>query len=572
MPRRCRPSTWRRPLIGVVLVLLALLAPAAAAHAQQDALVPESVAPPSQTEPPPGFGISARQAITVALQVPEVRRERAEHPTLKPIAVIETMADEPVFDVMFLTPGEQSQYGSEIRVDVHVSGLTGDVVGVWTGPQAATPLARGEEPSVGMSLNRPYVWLPLGAIFLLAFFDPRRPLRLLHLDLLVLLGFGLSQLYFNQGRIELAMPLVYPLLGYLLVRMLLAGFRPRERRERLVPRLPVRWMAVGLVLLVAFRVGLNLADSTVVDVGYASVVGADRIVHGEELYVDNDVHGDTYGPVSYLAYIPFETLWPWSGSWDDVPAAHATAIAFDLLTIVGLMLLGSTLRRGREGRRLGLALAFAWAAYPFSLLALQENTNDLMIAALLVLSLAALRSPPGRGALLGLAAAAKFAPLAVAPLLAAGTGEQRGRALLGFVAAFAAVCAAVTVPFIPDGGLRELYDTTIGVQLGRGSPFSIWALQPSLDWLQTALKLGAAGLAVALAFVPRRRDARQVVALAAAVMIAVQLPATHWFYFYLAWVAPLVLATAMSAYREPVLSTPAAPSMDRWTRAAKRFG
>ena len=572
MPRRCRPSTWRRPLIGVVLVLLALLAPAAAAHAQQDALVPESVAPPSQTEPPPGFGISARQAITVALQVPEVRRERAEHPTLKPIAVIETMADEPVFDVMFLTPGEQSQYGSEIRVDVHVSGLTGDVVGVWTGPQAATPLARGEEPSVGMSLNRPYVWLPLGAIFLLAFFDPRRPLRLLHLDLLVLLGFGLSQLYFNQGRIELAMPLVYPLLGYLLVRMLLAGFRPRERRERLVPRLPVRWMAVGLVLLVAFRVGLNLADSTVVDVGYASVVGADRIVHGEELYVDNDVHGDTYGPVSYLAYIPFETLWPWSGSWDDVPAAHATAIAFDLLTIVGLMLLGSTLRRGREGRRLGLALAFAWAAYPFSLLALQENTNDLMIAALLVLSLAALRSPPGRGALLGLAAAAKFAPLAVAPLLAAGTGEQRGRALLGFVAAFAAVCAAVTVPFIPDGGLRELYDTTIGFQLGRGSPFSIWALQPSLDWLQTALKLGAAGLAVALAFVPRRRDARQVVALAAAVMIAVQLPATHWFYFYLAWVAPLVLATAMSAYREPVLSTPAAPSMDRWTRAAKRFG
>ena len=572
MPRRCRPSTWRRPLIGVVLVLLALLAPAAAAHAQQDALVPESVAPPSQTEPPPGFGISARQAITVALQVPEVRRERAEHPTLKPIAVIETMADEPVFDVMFLTPGEQSQYGSEIRVDVHVSGLTGDVVGVWTGPQAATPLARGEEPSVGMSLNRPYVWLPLGAIFLLAFIDPRRPLRLLHLDLLVLLGFGLSQLYFNQGRIELAMPLVYPLLGYLLVRMLLAGFRPRERRERLVPRLPVRWMAVGLVLLVAFRVGLNLADSTVVDVGYASVVGADRIVHGEELYVDNDVHGDTYGPVSYLAYIPFETLWPWSGSWDDVPAAHATAIAFDLLTIVGLMLLGSTLRRGREGRRLGLALAFAWAAYPFSLLALQENTNDLMIAALLVLSLAALRSPPGRGALLGRAAAAKFAPLAVAPLLAAGTGEQRGRALLGFVAAFAAVCAAVTVPFIPDGGLRELYDTTIGFQLGRGSPFSIWALQPSLDWLQTALKLGAAGLAVALAFVPRRRDARQVVALAAAVMIAVQLPATHWFYFYLAWVAPLVLATAMSAYREPVLSTPAAPSMDRWTRAAKRFG
>src|SRR5262245_977305 len=447
-----RPSAWRRSLIGACLVIVALAATPAAASAQQDALVPESVAPPTQTEPPPGFGISARQAKVSATRVPEVRDARAEHPTLTPVVAIDTSANEPRFDVMFLTPGRRSRYGSEIRVDVIVSGLTGEVLHAWAGPQAATPLARGEEPSVGLSLNRPYVWLPLAAIFLLAFFDPRRPLRLLHVDLVVLLGFGLSQLYFNQGRIDISVPLVYPLLGYLLVRTLVAGFRPSERTERLVPRLPVRWMAIGLVLLVAFRVGLNLADSTVIDVGYASVVGADRVVHGEQLYVDNDVHGDTYGPVNYLAYVPFEALLPWDGTWDSVPAAHAAAITFDLLTIVGLMLLGATLRPGRQGRRLGLAMSFAWAAYPFSLLALQENTNDLMIAALLVLSLAALRSPPGRGALLGLAAAAKFAPLAIAPLLASGTGERRARSVLGFGLAFTAVCVVATVPFIPDGG------------------------------------------------------------------------------------------------------------------------
>ena len=566
-----RPSARRRSFIGACLVIVALVAAPAQAHAQQDGLVPQSVAPPSQTEPPPGFAISARQAKQVAQQVPEVLEERAEHPGLKPVAAIDTMSGKPGFDVMFVTPGEESQYGSDIRVDVIVSGLTGEVREVWSGPQAAYPLARGEEPSIGRSLNRPYVWLPLAAIFLLAFFDPRRPLRLLHLDLLVLLGFGVSQLYFNQGRIDVAMPLVYPLLGYLLIRALLAGFRPRERTERLVPRLPVRWMAIGLVLLVAFRVGINLADSTVIDVGYASVVGADRVVHGEELYVDNDVHGDTYGAVNYLAYIPFEALLPWKGTWDSVPAAHAAAITFDLLTIVGLMLLGATLRPGRQGRQLGLALSFAWAAYPFSLLALQENTNDLMIAALLVLSLAALRSPAGRGALLGLAAAAKFAPLAIVPLLAGGTGERRRRSLLGFGLAFAAVCVAVTVPFIPDGGLRELYDTTIGYQLGRGSAFSLWALHPSLDWLQTLLKVAAVALAGALFFVPRERSPRQVVALAAAVMIAVQLPATHWFYFYLAWIAPLVLATAMSAYREPVLgSSAAAPVVDGWSRTSEQ--
>jgi len=563
-----RPSARRRSLIGACLVIVVLVAVPAPALAQQDALVPESVAPPSQTEPPPGFGISARQARASAERVAEVREARAEHPGMKPLVAIDASAGEPSFEVMFVTPGSQSQYGSDIRVDVIVSGLTGEVLHAWTGPQAATPLARGEEPSIGRALNRPYVWLPLAAIFFFAFFDPRRPLRLLHLDLLVLLGFGLSQLYFNQGRLEISMPLVYPLLGYLLVRMLLAGFRPRQVTERLVPRLPVRWMAIGLVLLVAFRVGLNLADSTVIDVGYASVVGADRVVHGEELYVDNDVHGDTYGPVNYLAYIPFEALLPWKGTWDSVPAAHAAAITFDLLTIVGLMLLGATLRPGRQGRQLGLALSFAWAAYPFSLLALQENTNDLMIAALLVLSLAALRSPPGRGALLGLAAAAKFAPLAIAPLLATGTGQDRTRSWLRFGVAFAVVCVVATVPFIPDGGLRELYDTTIGYQLGRGSPFSLWALHPSLDWMQTLLKVGAVALAAAVCFFPRERSPRQVVALAAAVMIAVQLPATHWFYFYLAWIAPLVLATSMSAYREPVLTASAAPAVDRWTRPA----
>jgi hypothetical protein len=51
------------------------------------------------------------------------------------------------------------------------------------------------------------------------------------------------------------------------------------------------------------------------------------------------------------------------------------------------------------------------------------------------------------------------------------------------------------------------------------------------------------------------------------VMIAVQLPATHWFYFYLAWIAPLVLAATMSAYREPAL---AGRAVDGWSRASQR--
>jgi hypothetical protein len=47
----------------------------------------------------------------------------------------------------------------------------------------------------------------------------------------------------------------------------------------------------------------------------------------------------------------------------------------------------------------------------------------------------------------------------------------------------------------------------------------------------------------------------------------VQIPATHWFYFYLAWIAPLVLATVMSACREPSLT---ATAVDGWSRTAER--
>ena len=89
-----------------------------------------------------------------------------------------------------------------------------------------------------------------------------------------------------------------------------------------------------------------MANEHVIDVGYASVVGADRVWHKKPLYVDNDTHGDTYGPINYLAYVPFERALPWKGLWADLPAAHAASIVFDLLTIVGLIALGMMLRAG----------------------------------------------------------------------------------------------------------------------------------------------------------------------------------------------------------------------------------
>ena len=97
--------------------------------------------------------------------------------------------------------------GEQDLVDVHVDGVTGKVLEVWTGPQA-TPCWRGatRRRSAG-PLNAWYVWLPLALLFLAPFVDPRRPFRLLHLDLAVLLGFGASQYFFNQRQIDASVPL-----------------------------------------------------------------------------------------------------------------------------------------------------------------------------------------------------------------------------------------------------------------------------------------------------------------------------------------------------------------------------
>ena len=86
-----------------------------------------------------------------------------------------------------------------------------------------------------------------------------------------------------------------------------------------------------------------------------------------------------------------------------------------------------------------------------------------------------------------------------------------------------------------DSGLATFFDRTVVSQLDRNSPFSIWGQVDGLQWLQTATLAAAAVLAVAVAFVPRRRDLPRVAALAAAVLIALQLSVDHWFYLYIPW-------------------------------------
>jgi hypothetical protein len=524
-------------------IALAMPAPSSA----QDTSAPGSTAPrTTREEVPAAHNLSRVDAIGIAERAPDVGDARESHGKLTPQASFEAPG---TWQVDF-------RAGGTAVVQVLVDDPSASVRESWTGHQVAWQMARGYPGAFGHALNAPYVWLPLAAIFLLGLIDWRRPLRWVHLDLLVLLSFGVSNHFLTRAEIGLSVPLAYPPMLYLLCRMLWIGLR--GRRVGLRPSAPVTWLAVATVFLLGFRVALNIADSGVIDVGYAGVIGADRLTHGDALYgedafPDDNPFGDTYGPANYLVYVPFELAAPWEGEWDDLPAAHGASIFFDLVTVGGLFVLGRRLRPGRGGRDLGVIMAFAWTAYPYTAYALQSNANDSLIAALLVWTLVLFARPLARGGLLAVAVMVKFAPLALAPLFAAGergllvredgydTRSSRVRVMAGFALAFAAASALLLAQPAIDPGLATFWERTVENQLDRASPFSVWGQEPGLEWLQTALKTFAVGLAVLVAFVPWRRDLVRIAALAAAVLIAVQLPAEHWFYLYIPWFYALVI-------------------------------
>jgi hypothetical protein len=497
--------------------------------------------------------LSPRRVQAIADRLPDVRSTLRSHPGATRTAFLKG-ADR--WQVSYYARARRGASPKEIA-QVEVDDRTGRVLEHWTGFQVAWTMARGYSGAFGRKAGALYVWLALCVLFLMPFITPRRPLRLLHLDLLALLAFSVSLAFFSHGQIGLSVPLAYPPLVYLLGRMLVIARRssaPR-RTEPLHLLVPASWLAVAIVFLVGFRVGLNITNSNVIDVGYAGVIGAQRVTDGARLYgsfpADNQ-HGDTYGPVNYYAYVPFEAVLGWGGHWDDLPAAHTAAVVFDLLTMLGLWLLGRRIR----GPTLGLVLVYAWAANPFTLFVSNSNSNDSLLALLGVAALLAASRPVIRGALVALAGLTKFAPLVLAPVFATAGPEGAGsarriRGVALFVVGFAVAGAIALLPVIAGDEWRAFYERTLEFQRSRGSPFSVWGLYGGIDWLQTAAQAAALAFALAAAVIPRRRDLVGLAAMAGAVTIALQLGVTHWFYLYIVWFLPFVLVALFGRYAEP---------------------
>src|SRR5436190_9745835 len=271
----------------VALALGALLAPPAAAQTAGSQPTTQTdpnalVSPASLTRPPANHRLSGKQAIGIANNQPKVIDTRRHHPGTYPRAF---MKGTDRWQVSYYDPRQKQKEVAQVIIDDRSAAATE----VWTGFQVPWTMARGYAGAFGRKINAVWIWLPLCLLFFVPFIDRRRPFRLLHLDLLVLLGFSISLAFFENANIGMSAPLAYPFLLYVLGRMLWIGFRWKvgdkaPRREPIRLLVPAGWLAVALVFLIGFRVGLNVTNSNVIDVGYSGVIGADRLVHGKDLY------------------------------------------------------------------------------------------------------------------------------------------------------------------------------------------------------------------------------------------------------------------------------------------------
>lgn len=402
--------------------------------------------------------------------------------------------------------------------------------------------------------------------------------RLRNLDLAAALSLLVPVVILRARYVEASVVAAAPGLIYLLARSAWQGLAPARVSA---PATPVWQVLAGrleiglrlrvlrlLLLALALVYGMVAVSSTSpVDVIYAVMEGATQLVHGVLPYghMPGDVvHGDTYPLLSYALYAPVALLAPVRSIWDSVDLALAVGVLAVLAAAAGVCLAGRPLGGRPPGvREAGLRAALTWLSFPPLLITASTGTTDTVLAAMVLIAVLLWQRPAAATAMLTAAAWFKLAPAA---LLALAMAPLRGRRLV------AAVAAAVVVSLPLAGLLVVLGGGWAGVmamvravafQFSRGSPQSLWSALGLTAWQplgQAAVLALVAAAAVRLGREPAlSADHRRVAALAAAVLIGLQLVADYWAFLYLAWVVPLLCLSLLQPDSVAVTETAGRP-------------
>lgn len=404
--------------------------------------------------------------------------------------------------------------------------------------------------------------------------------RLRNLDVVAALSLVAPVVLIQRRYVDASVLAAAPGLGYLMVRCGLRALGPPRVSPPSRPVLDVltsswddarrvRLLRLVLAALLLVLVMVTVSSQEAVDVAYAVMEGATKLVGGVLPYghMPGDViHGDTYPLLSYALYTPLAWISPVRSTWSSVDVALGAAAAAVLAVAWALFRTGAGPRPSRRVPRAaaqelaGLRAAVGWLAFPPLLAAASSGTSDVVLAAMLVFALLLWRRPGWATGLLAAGAWFKLVPLALLPpRLASLRGRRLGQALLIIALVSAPMLALLVALGGADGPASMI--RAMSYQLSRGSPQSVWEAL-GIQWLQPVGQAATlaliAGATVRLATRPSwEQDTARMAALAGAILIALQLAANYWAFLYLVWAIPPVV---MSLLADPVPAPAPAPS------------
>ena len=381
-----------------------------------------------------------------------------------------------------------------------------------TGPQVAWQMARGYEGAFGRAVNEPQIWIPLLVAFLIPLLRWRRIVSWHTLDLWRcsrpsrLAGRGST-----GGDLHVGAPRL-PAHGLPRGRACLdrdppAGPRPPTTDEARTPRRsPTSGPAppraglrlvphVALCALMLFALGLRYRLERV-----RCERDRRRLRRRDRRRPDRprgdpvrDFPGDcgqcdTYGPVTYLTYVPFEAVFPWIGKWNDLPAAHGAAVLFDLAALGGMLVLGWRHRRAAAGGRPRPRVG----GVPVHRVCAGEQLERLADGGRLIWGLA-FAAPAAGACSAGARGSASSRPRSSSALVAAIRSRaprgrrracrpsSRGLAACPRSPPAGSSCSTGSTACARSGRARSAY------QIDRDSPFSLWGQYPGLRPVQIGL-------------------------------------------------------------------------------------
>ncbi len=429
----------------------------------------------------------------------------------------------------------------------------------------ALPATKQTSVDAGDLASRPLVLALLCAVFVLVTgVWPLRRIR--NLDVLVAAATAIAILLFNAWMDVRMVLVAWPLMLYMTGRCLTCAFGQQPPLAPSVPLyewLTVRWseaqrlrmLRLVLVACLLMFVMAGLSSRALMDVAYAVMEGATGIVHGVLPYghIPDVAHGDTYPIGSYLAYVPMALLSPVRSEWDSADIVLFVSVGAAALGGLGVYRLvrGRLSGSARDGaqRALGLRAAIAWLTFPPVLATVASGTTDIVLATVLVGTLLLWRWPSISATVLAAAAWFKLVPLALLPVwIVPMDREHRVRSLAGV----ALVSVPMVAVLIALGGVDGPGVMMQGItyQSSRSPLNSLWAAIGSVPGQQLT-QAATLGLIVGALVALRRdrrfaRDRRRVAALAAAIMLGLQMSSSYWTFMYLVWALPFMLLVMFS--------------------------